>query len=514
MKKLIALVMAFVMVLTLCACTGSNNAGSEAANNDPLTKDDVITLTTLSHASWPYDENWVIWDYIEEGTGATLNVNAIPSSDYKTKWSLMYSSPDTLTDLVMFDYKPDSDKYVIQGACKSFEEMAEYMPNYKKFVDSLTEQEVKNIVDVRKAYDGNIYYSPATGRETTRSIRAWMYRKDIFDKHGIAVPTTYDEVYEAAKKLKEIYPESYPYGIRQGINVLNASGSNWKEYWETGVYYDYNSGKWCYGATEDTMLEVITWYKKMVDEKLCPADFMTMKSSLWQELVTTDRSFMFPDYLTRVDFFNSMARSINSEFNLTAFVPPVANAEKGVSKQGKYNYESVGFTISNSGDEKRMANAAKFLDWFYTDEAKDIVSWGKEGETYKVVDGEKVYIQDEEGTQVNTLYGFITHGTFTRLDPKAVEAAESADIAAVRDMVIEHSVDYFNPDSFLAFNEEEAKIKDETFNTCQTYAQEMITKFVLGQEPLSNFDKMVETLYDHGVERLLNAYETAYNRVK
>ncbi|MBQ9986422.1 MAG: extracellular solute-binding protein, partial [Oscillospiraceae bacterium] len=488
--------------------------GGEAANNDPLTKEDVITLTTISHASWPYDEDWVIWDYIEEGTGATLDVNAVPDVDYATKWSLMYSSPETLTDLVIFDYKPDSDKYVDQGACKSFEEMAEYMPNYRAFVETLSDTEKKNIVDVRKAYDGKIYYSPATGRETTRSIRAWMYRKDIFDKHGIAVPTTYDEVYEAAKKLKELYPDSYPYGIRSGINTLNSAGSNWKEYWETGVYYDYNTGKWCYGATEDTMLEVITWYKKMVDEKLCPSDFMTMNSSAWQELVTTDRSFMFPDYLTRVDFFNSMARPNNPEFNLTAFVPPVANAETGVSKQSKNNFESVGFTISNTGDEKRMANAAKFLDWFYTDEARDVVSWGKEGETYKLVNGEKVYIQDEENTQVSTLYGFSTHGTFTRLDPKAVEAAESEDIAAVRDMVIENSVDYFNPDSFLAFNKEEAKIKDETFTTCKTYAQEMITKFILGQAPLSQFDEMVETLHEHGVERLLGAYESAYNRVK
>lgn len=241
---------------------------------------------------------------------------------------------------------------------------------------------------------------------------------------------------------------------------------------------------------------------------------MTMNSAAWQELVTTDRSFIFPDYLTRVDFFNSIARANNPEFNITALVPPVGNAEVGAAKLGKYNYESVGFTISNTGNERRMANAAKFLDWFYTDEARDLVSWGKEGETYRIEDGKKVYIQDEEGTQVNSLYGFISHGTFTRLDPVAVEASESQDIAAVRDMVIEHSVDFYNPVSFLAFNEEESKVKDETLTTCDTYAQEMITKMILGQEPLSSFDEMVETLKDHGVEKLLAAHETAYNRVK
>ncbi len=511
-KRLLALLLAGIMMLSLAACTGGNDAG-DADAAAALTKDDVVTLTTLSHASWPYNEDWVIWDYIEEGTGATLQVNAVPSTDYFTKWSLMYASQDALTDLVIFDYKPDSDKYVSQGACKSFEEMAPYMPNYKKFAESLSEDEYKNIVAVRKAADGQIYYSPGTGRETTRSIRAWMYRKDIFDKHGIAVPTTYEEVYQAAKQLKAIYPDSYPYGIRSGTSTMSAAGSNWKEYWNVGLYYDYNAEKWCYGAAEDTMLEVIKWYKKMVDEKLCPSDFMTMNSSAWQELVTTDRSFIFPDYLTRVDFFNSIARANNPEFNLTAMVPPVA-LETGKPQQGKYNYESVGFTISNTGDEKRMMNAAKFVDWFYSDEAVELVSWGKEGETFEVVDGKKQYIKPNPNDQVNTLYGFISHGTFCRLDPEAVEAAESADIAAVRDMVIEHSDPYYNPDSYLAFNDEEAKVKDETHTQLKTYAEEMITKMILGQEPLSKFDEMVKNLNELGLDRLLGAYESAYARVK
>lgn len=513
MKKIISLLLVAIMIFALASCAGGNNASGEA-NNEPLTKDDVITLTTLSHVSWPYDENWVIWDYIEEGTGATLEVNAIPSTDYKTKWSLMYSSPDLLSDLVIFDSKTDSDKYVNQGACKSFEDMAEYMPNYQAFVKTLSEEEVKNIVDVRKAYDGKVYYSPATGRETIQNLRAWMYRKDIFDKHGIAVPTTYDEVYEASKQLKALYPDSYPYGIRTGMKTIDAAGSNWKEYWRTGLYYDFKTQKWCYGVAEDTMLEVITWYNKMVDEKLCPSDFMTLNSTAWQELVTTDRSFLFPDYLTRVDFFNGIAREKNPEFNITAFVPPVANPETGVARQGRYNFETIGFTISNTGNEKRMANAAKFVDWFYTDEARDIVSWGKEGETYEVVNGEKQYIKENPNEQPRTIYGFFTHGTFTRLDPKAAEASESDDIASVRDMVMEHTDPNFNPTSFLAFDEEESKVKNETASQIKTYAEEMMTKMILGQEPLSKFDEMKKTLSELGVEELLAVYESAYNRVK
>ncbi len=511
-KKIISLLLVCIMVLSLAACSGGMSG--EKASSEPLTSDDVITMTTLSNASWPYDEDWKIWDYIEEGTGATLEVNAIPSTDYKTKWSLMYASPDTLTDIVMFDAKKDTEKYAIQGAFKSFEEMEEYMPNFKAFADSLSEEEYDRIIAVRKAYDGNIYYSPGTGRETTRSIRAWLYRKDIFDKHGLSVPTTYDEVYEVSKKLKEIYPDSYPYGVRSGMTVLDTAGSNWKEYWAPGAYYDYNEGKWYYGATEDVMLDMITYYKRMVDEGLTSPDFMTINIQSWQELVTTDRSFLMPDYLTRIDFFNSIARDNNPEFNLTAFVPPVANPETGKAQLSKVNYESVGFTISNTGDEKRMANAAKFVDWFYSDEALELMSWGKEGETYEVKDGKKVYIKENENDQVNTLYGFFTHGTFARLDPEAVEATESAEVSAVRDMAIRQSDPYYNPTSYLSFSNEENKVIDETFAACRTFSEEMITKLILGQEPLSKFDEMVQSLRDLGTDRLIGVYESAYNRVK
>ncbi|MBQ2840145.1 MAG: extracellular solute-binding protein [Oscillospiraceae bacterium] len=514
MKKLIALTLATVMLFALCACTGNEDVhNGESVNNAPLTKDDVITMTTLSSGSWPYNENWIVWDYIEEGTGATLEINAVPDVDYKTKWSLMYASPDSLTDIVLFDVKRDSDKYANQGAFKSFEEMAPYMPNYKAFAESLTEEQYDKIVNVRKAYDGQIYYSPGTGRETTRSIRAWLYRKDIFDKHGLALPTTYDEVYEVSKKLKEIYPDSYPFAAR-GFTALDSAGSNWKEYWVAEAYYDYNAGKWCYGAAEDVALDMYTWYNKMLKEKLCTPDFLTINTQAWQEIMTTDRGFLMPDYLTRIDFFNPIAKENNPEFNLTAFAPPIANPETGKSQMTTYNYESVGFTISNTGDEKRMANAAKFVDWFYSDEAMELVSWGKEGETYTVENGEKVYILDDTGTQVSSLYGFTTHGTFTRVDPKAVESMETKDIAAVRDMVIEHSDPNYNPAKYLAFNDEEQKVVDETYSTCRTYAQEMMTKFILGQEPLSAFDAYVETINEMGVDRLLAAYESAYDRIK
>ena len=304
MKRITALILALIMVFALAACAGGNE--SKTANAEPLTKDDVIKITIMSHPSWPYREDWKAWQYAAEGSGATLDVTAVPNSDVGTKYPIIFASPDLLPDLITFDYKQGSDRYAQQGALIALDDVAEYMPNYNAYIEGLDEVTYNATVGLRKAHDGKVYYTPSRGKEASSGVRAWLYRKDIFEKHNLAVPTTFDELYNVCKELKAIYPESYPFCLRSAFNHIDSSGPSWKPYWSTGFYYDFNEEKWSYGASEEIMLDVIKFLKKMVDEKLMPSDFMTINESTRQELMTTDHGFIMPEYQTRIDFFNGL----------------------------------------------------------------------------------------------------------------------------------------------------------------------------------------------------------------
>ncbi|MBR3847724.1 MAG: extracellular solute-binding protein [Oscillospiraceae bacterium] len=518
-KRLLALLLATIMLLSLVACTGGRGRGDVEkieSDTDPLTKDDVIKVVFYSDASWPYQDSWKVIDYIRENVGATVEFNPIPNSELGTKYSVMFADPETLPDTVPFDSKSKGDSRAAEGSAISFEAVSDYMPNYNKWVDSLSENDYANFIQTRKSADGKIYYSPLMGRDTTEGVMCWMYRKDIFDKHNLKAPETFDELYEVCKELKKLYPDSYPLCMRSGLaHNLTVQAPSWDKNWNgTGFYYNEAEGKWKYAPLDPAMKEYLVFMLKMVEEGLVNPDFATIKAAEWQQLISTNRGFMTPEYQTRIDFFNSIFKDNNEEGRFAAMVPPVANAEKGAALVMRNSIDPYGYILCNTRDHDRIANAAKYLDWFYADENVELVSWGKEGETFEVVDGKKQYITNGSNEPVKTLYGFGVPGTFMRIDKEAIEATESADIRENREMVLEHRQDKNNAASYIAFNEDERRIMTDTGSVITKFTNETLTKIVLGQLPLSAYDELEAKCYEYGLEEVLATYEAAYARIK
>lgn len=49
-------------------------------------------------------------------------------------------------------------------------------------------------------------------------------------------------------------------------------------------------------------------------------------------------------------------------------------------------------------------------------------------------------------------------------------------------------------------------------NDVKTYRDEMMAKFIMGAEPLSNFDKFVSTLKSMGIDEAVKAKQAALDR--
>ena len=516
MKKITAFFLAVIMLLALGACAtnpGSNESASDIPEGKAIPDDAVLDVMIASHPSWPYEEDFEVWQYIKEGVGGTINITAVPTSDFKTKFPLVMASPDTLPDLIGFQNKPSTyNDFCEQGAFVALDDRMDLLPDYVNFWKNVPEDELW-LRDTRKGIDGKVYFAPIYGMSRSTNVRTWLYRKDIFEKHNLKTPETMDELYDVCLKLKKLYPESYPFCVRQGFDNIDLIGTSWKPGLCLDAYYDFENGKWCYGATEDEMYDIVVFLNKMVASQLIPADFFTINTSTWQELVTTNKGFIMPEYQTRIDFFQNITREKNPEFTLTAMKPPVGG-ENGLPMVNKYNVDSMGYSICNTGDEKSIENAFRYINWMYSDAGELAVSWGKEGETYETVDGKKKFILNNETDSARSLYGFTTIGTYLRIDPEAADAFASKEQSATTDMILEYTYPNLNPGRWLSFTAEEAKSMADYTTSIKTFVDESIQKFVLGQKPLSEWDQFQKELSELGIEELLKYYETAYNRVK
>jgi multiple sugar transport system substrate-binding protein len=82
------------------------------------------------------------------------------------------------------------------------------------------------------SFEGRIHALPFQS-----NVHLLFYRKDLFDKHGIAVPQTVEQMIAAARTLKEREPEiEFP--------LANIFGRGWNVATEFGNYYQSQGGAW------------------------------------------------------------------------------------------------------------------------------------------------------------------------------------------------------------------------------------------------------------------------------
>lgn len=515
-KRIGALILAGSMAVSLSACSKDPSGakiGNESGDNGKLFSDGTeISMVVGSHPSWPFQKDWPMWRYFQEATGATFNIQSIPNTEIYTKVSLMMASPNDLPDLIYFDDKISTDIHAKSGALIAIDDYIDLMPNYTKFWNSIPEEERKECLNQRKSADGKTYYPQVYGTDSRQGVRAWLYRKDIFEKHNLNVPTTMDELYDVCLKLKKLYPNSYPFCEREGLNNIGVMGSLWKPYFTWQLYYDFNNQKWSYGATEPIMLDIIKFMNKMREANLITPDYLTVNTKSWEELMSTDRGFVLADFAVRVDNFNKPNRKANPDYTLAAFAPPKPNSPTANTKVDKRNVDQKGYIICNTGKTEKIKNAVRLVDWMYSDEAAELLSWGKEGETFKMQNDERQYIRTETG-DIEGEYGVFSYGTYLRVDPKAAINIASEEQAKSIRIALENTQPKYNPALWLSLNDEEERERNTLNDSIKTYTEESLSKFLLGQEPLSKWDEFVTNLNNMGVSNLIKIYETAYARI-
>ena len=512
MKKIISLVLTLAMCMQLAACGKKNqNAGSsdlpKGVVSYPIKTEETLTVwmplpsqiagQVSNFGETPFAKN------LEEATGIKI-IWQHPAQGQTDALNLLLASKE-LPDIIFADWLTQGpSNYIDKKLILSLNQlMDDYAPNMKKYMN-----EHKDIKKLVTTDSGDFYSFPfVRGDKLLTAPSGFMLRSDWLDELGLDVPETiddWDNVLAAFKDKCEI-PLAVKYlGVfSSGFNAFNC------------IYVKNN--KVTYGPAEKEMKDLFVklneWYNKgYIDKNFSMLDTQKINSNMLSSV--SDVSFgagggMMGAYLDAKQ---------NDSFDLVAAPYPVA--KKGDRAQYSMNesyFSKKGAAITATCKNPELA--ARFLDFGYSEEGMLFYNFGKEGESYDMVDGYPTYKKElfdtsdgrsvAEKLTMNCLGS--NEGPFIQ-DRRYLEQyyGRPQQQNALKQWSDNDFEKYRLPELTLTL--EESMEYNAIMTDVNTYASEMFAKFIIGTEPIDNFDNYVEKLKSLKVDRAMELQQAAYDR--
>lgn len=390
MKKFISL---FLTIVILASITGCRNSGEIHSNGErdfeigdtgglkvPFGKGEEIEVMCTDEGGI---ENTYIFDKLSQVLGVNIKPIFIPKSSYNEKVSAIFASA-SLPDILSCENLVKTNDYAMQGA---FEPITPYMkdlPNISRYFG-----ENGKYSWVTKSYaapDGELYVLPEV--DSNRLVNHGMlYRKDIFDKHGIEMWNSPETFYQALKKLKEIYPDSYPLTSKTGAQILKNYGVAWGGLNIFNVYYDEDSSLWKYSDTDPKTKSMLDYFHKLFKEGLLDPEFLTNTQPAWTNKMTTGKSFVTYDWIGRLDMFTT--QSVIPGYDLR-YANPVGPSQTLITLE---QVNKNGLSVAKG---KNSLLAMKVVDFWYSQAGAELMTLGVRGQTFDIDENGNVIYTDEE----------------------------------------------------------------------------------------------------------------------
>ncbi|GGD82534.1 extracellular solute-binding protein [Paenibacillus nasutitermitis] len=526
----ITLILSLVITI-LAACSGKTNenatnttTNTDAPSDKPAATEDLTNKygdtggLKLPLVDKPTTINWMlvsenpandklIAKEIEKRTGITLNIITTPSATFQDKLRVTMASgklPDIFHGITPSELK----KLGQQKAVVAINDYLDILPNFKKLYIEQNDWVVKSFGDENgKMYSWPIY-------NMNRDVNhGFLYRKDIFEKNNIPEWTDTDGFYQALKKLKEIYPASYPFASSRKANIFKDIAYGWGigglDY---PMYYDETTKTWKFAPTQPENKEMLTFMKKLYNEGLIDPEFLTDTPDSWTSKMTTDKAFVTFDWIGRLDLFYNQVKSQIPDFNLRYANPvgPTGNIRTLPKIDANWS-----ITVANNENKEA---ALKLLDYLTSPSGAALVTLGVEGETFNFdANGKPVYpeLEDVPLVDIKVLedrYGLWLEGMYLNPDRRSVYYNYTEKEQEAQDKIL--SAKKFEPlDPVLNFTDAETATIAELQTSLQKAAEEFNTKFVLdktyGDQQweawLKNADKL-------GASKLAEIFNVAQER--
>jgi len=357
-----------------------------------FTATEPVTFSML-WTDWPDNpitDTWEVFDEIEKRTNVSLDLTNIPFSDATEKRSLLISAGDA-PSIIPLTYTGDEVQFAAAGAVLPMSDYVEYMPNFQKYVE---EWDLSEMMESLRQDDGKYYMLPGL-QEVSVPVFTLILRKDIFDEVGAEIPETWDELREGLEKIKEKYPDSYPLADGfEGQSMINYAAHAFGTVagWGLGraVFWNKDKGEYEF-AGNDGYREMVEYFEGLHSAGLLDAESFTAANdgagTVTEKFAAGEVFAASGSAGTVQEFATALDETVGEgNYELVQIAPPGGPAGQVVEPRNFWN----GFMLTaDAAKEPNFLAMLQFLDWlYYSPEARELLRWGVEGETYdKAADG-------------------------------------------------------------------------------------------------------------------------------
>ncbi len=393
------------------------------------------------------------------------------------------------------------------------------MPNLEGFYD-----QIENLK--KREVDGVLWACPMIARSEAANGFGPVLRADLLEKHNIATPKTFDELLEAMKQLKEIYPDSKPWTGRKGTSQMLKTVSYMlgSGYGGNGLYYDYDLKKYVFGPATQEFKAVLGYLNQAYAAGVLDPDFATTTGDTLSAQMSSGQSFLFIDNSGFGQNYTKTLKKTVPDGKLQIIPIP----ENSFGQRRAILYETVlpGDFFAVNAKTKDPDTVMAFMDWMYSQEGSDISNYGVEGTSFEYdADGQPHFIQDYimqfKDAEPSTYYAVYSELGITKLN-FSLWAANTMTSFEIEKMVgnwddltdeywkiVEADDAYVTPiiDPSLSAEDNE-RVKDLTADLTTMLDQEY-NKYIMGIEPIDNYDNVIAKAIEMGAQEIADIYNAA-----
>lgn len=323
-KKMVSILLCAVMLSTLAIGCGSDSSDKEGKTEE---KKEI----TFMAPDWANPGDELLAEFTEE-TGISVVFNEVSWDDIRDKVSIAASGGEAAADVIEVDWS-----WVGEMNSAGWLEPIEMSDEDKTDMPTLETFTI----------DGKILAIPYAN-----DYRIAYYNKAHFEKAGITkAPETWDEVYDALKKIKEAGVVEYPYTMPMNADESATTSMMWMAFSRSGQVFNDDDT-----LNQDAVVDALTFENQLVQEGYVdPAAITFNGMDCYRKITSGEASFMVgPTKFVGISNDPEQCSEIGN------IVPILLPGKEGTSEQTMALPEAVGITSFSKNKEE----AEEFVKWY------------------------------------------------------------------------------------------------------------------------------------------------------